>query len=680
MFTPHASPERCRGDGKGVFFFLIMKNSCIRLVPAFCAVASFCYSLHAETVNSNEFSTVKVTASRVEMDDTLTPFASEIYTKSDIQNSGVNSLFEFLEKFTSLQVTPSSGNKASPNLDARGFGQQFGYENLVVAVDGRRLNNVDMSNPFLSSVALNNIERIEIALGSGSVLFGDGATAGVLNIVTTQFQGATVDAHTGSNGQNGAAVSAGKAYEGFHIGFSSDQTKVGSFSQKDASGNADSSKQNNWQINGRWTTSNKAKLDLFASHSDQDIWYPGYLTQSQWLANPSQTPSTGTAGFGFSHQNLNTDTWGAKVTLPISTSTSLIGSYNSEAKKSSFLAPYTYGYDYSKQEAELAIDHKVDKLKTIFGLQFRNSDRSSVGDNVTSKETQALFFQNTHFIESYTFMYGARTEEVKLNYTALNGSNTLNDTKRLNSVETGVNKKVNDALSIFTNYSHSNRTPDVDMFFSYDFGAHRQVFNGSIAPMSADTVTLGFNHLTPSQKLKANLFYAKLKNEIFYEPNLGVNTNYSETHKYGIALQERINFNSSIDGWVNYTYTTAVVDKDSSSVSSGSFNGTFVPGVSKNVINGGVRWRFNPATAISLTQTWRDKAYAYNDVANNASQFQKIYRSTDLMLSHSFDSKLQGYVSVKNLLNQANGTWVDVNQIYPYNFSRTWIVGLKVTL
>jgi hypothetical protein len=69
-----------------------------------------------------------------------------------------------------------------------------------------------------------------------------------------------------------------------------------------------------------------------------------------------------------------------------------------------------------------------------------------------------------------------------------------------------------------------------------------------------------------------------------------------------------------------------------------------------------------------------------NDVTNTAAQQQQIYQSTDLMLSHRFSTKIQGYVAVKNLLDRANGAWVDVDQIYPYNFTRNWIIGLKVAL
>lgn len=649
-------------------------------MPAVCAAASLYGIAHAQTAPSTELSPVQITATRIELDDTAAPFAAEVYTQADIQKSGATSLYDFLEQFTSLQVTPSSGNKASPNLDARGFGQQFGYENLVVAVDGRRLNNIDMSNPFIAAVPLQRIDRIEITLGSGAVLFGDGAVAGVLNIVTKASDTANFEAHSGSNGQNGASVSAGKVDKNFHINFSADQNNIGSFGAQDNVGNKDSSKQGNWQVAAGWKSDAKITFDLNAGHSEQDIFYPGYLTQAQWLSNPAQTPSTGATNYGYSHQKLNSDVWGAKLTAPLTSSTTLKATFNSEDKTSAFIAPYAYGYDYSVQEAELSVTHKGSDVKSVVGFQARNADRTSAGSNVTSKDSQSVFLQRTHFFGDYTWMYGARNDRVKLNYTDLTGSNNLNQVANLNSVETGLNKRINDQLSVFGNYSHAARTPDVDMFFSYDFSANQQVFNGNISPMASDTVTLGLNHLNEQHKLKANVFYSKIDNEIFYYPTAYVNTNYSKTHKYGVEVQDRERLSSSVEGWFNYSYTVAVIDKDSTSIGTGTLNGTFLPGVSKNVVSAGVRWRFAPDTSVSLTQTWRDRAYALNDVTNTESQQQQIYKSTDLMLSHVFNSKLQGYVSVKNLLNQANGAWVDVDQIYPYNFSRSWVIGLKASL
>ncbi|MEZ4549683.1 MAG: TonB-dependent receptor plug domain-containing protein [Desulfobacterales bacterium] len=55
-------------------------------------------------------------------------------------------------------------------------------------VDGLVLNSPDQSGASLSSVPLEQIERIEIVRGAGSVVYGSGAVGGV-NIITKNSDG-----------------------------------------------------------------------------------------------------------------------------------------------------------------------------------------------------------------------------------------------------------------------------------------------------------------------------------------------------------------------------------------------------------------------------------------------------------------------------------------------------------
>ena len=51
-----------------------------------------------------------------------------------------------------------------------GYGLTIGSHNLVVTLNGRRLNNIDTSGPAISEVNINDIERVEITKGSGHFL------------------------------------------------------------------------------------------------------------------------------------------------------------------------------------------------------------------------------------------------------------------------------------------------------------------------------------------------------------------------------------------------------------------------------------------------------------------------------------------------------------------------------
>jgi outer membrane cobalamin receptor len=51
-------------------------------------------------------------------------------------------------------------------------------------LDGRRLNRTDMASVSWMQIPVNTIEKIEIVRGASSVLYGDAAIGGVINIIT----------------------------------------------------------------------------------------------------------------------------------------------------------------------------------------------------------------------------------------------------------------------------------------------------------------------------------------------------------------------------------------------------------------------------------------------------------------------------------------------------------------
>ena len=68
-------------------------------------------------------------------------------------------------------------------LSIRGFGDNAAANSLIL-VDGFPLANVSLLTPNFNSIALSDIERIDIIQGSQGSLWGNQAVGGVLNIVT----------------------------------------------------------------------------------------------------------------------------------------------------------------------------------------------------------------------------------------------------------------------------------------------------------------------------------------------------------------------------------------------------------------------------------------------------------------------------------------------------------------
>ena len=138
---------------------IMSKKIIASLLAQSVALAFATPSYSAENIDLDE---VTVKANRFEHKDTETTYASEVHTAKQIEASGAATLYDFLAQQSSVTVLPYFGNKASPSLDIRGYGSENGFQNIVITVDGQRLNNIDLTPQLIGAIPLGNIERIEI--------------------------------------------------------------------------------------------------------------------------------------------------------------------------------------------------------------------------------------------------------------------------------------------------------------------------------------------------------------------------------------------------------------------------------------------------------------------------------------------------------------------------------------
>ena len=128
---------------------------------------------------------IVITPTRSEALISTIPASVSLITQKDIENSGADSIPEVLKSQAGLVVKDYMGNGKTVNIDMRGFGET-GLSNVLVLIDGRRVNQIDLSGVDWTQIPLEQIERIEVIRGSASVLYGDNATGGVVNIITKE--------------------------------------------------------------------------------------------------------------------------------------------------------------------------------------------------------------------------------------------------------------------------------------------------------------------------------------------------------------------------------------------------------------------------------------------------------------------------------------------------------------
>jgi len=150
-------------------------------------------SLGAEPDRKPGEATVTVSAEAQPVEVTRTPAPVRIVEAEELARLGSRTLAELLEALQPGQVMASGG----PGATASAFLNGTLSRNVVVLLDGLRLNDPTAPSPDLGTLSLVGIARVELVLGPASVLYGSDAIGGVIAL-TSVGRGAE-----GCHGQTG---------------------------------------------------------------------------------------------------------------------------------------------------------------------------------------------------------------------------------------------------------------------------------------------------------------------------------------------------------------------------------------------------------------------------------------------------------------------------------------------
>ncbi len=620
---------------------------------------------------------LEVTSTAIKTDELKSTDAVEIYTAKDIEKAHVQNLYEFLNKETSVITAPGYGNPFTQKIDMRGYGITDGYENIVITLNGRRLNNIDMIPQLLGSISPASIKRIEIIKSSGIVANGDGANAGVINITTKDSNDKEITLYGGAYNTVDGSFYVGQTSDTLNISASGEAQKNGGIRKVNMNNDKDSSKLATGTFNLSYRPVAALELRLGAAFAKTDVFYAGSLTEDEYKKDPTQATTLGYE----SHQKYDTNSVSAGITYYINDKLSLDIDGNHEKKKSQYVpySPANYIYDSAKTH----LDYENNKLFITAGLDAFNGERDGYG-NQTSKNNLAAYLMARYSLGKNSFKAGYRYETVTYKYSAT-GVESLKDDHKLNGAELGYNYAFDNKQSFFANYAHSYQAPDIDRFFATTYAPPTYTpvvsFNSFINPMTANNYTLGYNNIQTTNKFKLSLYYIDLKDEIYYYKDPvafggnSKNTNIDKSHKYGLDLYDKYIVNQKFNVTLNYNYVQAIIDKEKQNGE--DFSGNKLPGVSDHNVKAMLNYLPNKRTTLSLTQVWRSEAYAANDFGNSFSQKQDAYNSTDIAATYT-TKKWEVFAKINNLFNQKNGLWIKDDAIYPVNFTTTAMAGFRL--
>ncbi len=124
-----------------------------------------------------------VTAARKVQRIEEAPAAVTVITAEDIRQSGLDSIPEILRQVAGLDVLTLSAFDSQVNI--RGFARPTSNK-LLVLIDGRSVYEDFIGSTIWETIPiqLEDIKRIEVVKGPGSVMYGANAFSGVVNIIT----------------------------------------------------------------------------------------------------------------------------------------------------------------------------------------------------------------------------------------------------------------------------------------------------------------------------------------------------------------------------------------------------------------------------------------------------------------------------------------------------------------
>lgn len=173
-------------------------------------------------------------------------------------------LARVLQRLPGVSVVRNGGRGGLTSVAVRGAAS----ERVLVLLDGVRLNDVAAPAGGLdfSSVSASGIERVELLRGSGSMVWGSDALAGVIHLTSQVVDGAQASVEAGANRQVTGTVALGDRGPDHRVGLSAAWSTARGFSSAASGVEADGFDQLSLSARGEldltpdWTLFGSARL------------------------------------------------------------------------------------------------------------------------------------------------------------------------------------------------------------------------------------------------------------------------------------------------------------------------------------------------------------------------------------------------------------------------------------
>ncbi len=533
------------------------------------------------------------------------PTSTAVIDRKQIEASAAGSLVELLRGQAGLQVRDTMGDGNRAALSLRGFGENA-INNTLVLVDGRRLNQPSLSGPDLNSVPLANIERIEIIRGAGTVLYGDQAVGGVINIVTRtpNSNEAYIESSIGSHDL--------EAYRG-HI-----QQQLGAGFSVYASGetrNTDNYRDHNNSgydnafARLRYDHASGWALYEYQSIDDEQL-YPDSLTLAQRRADRKQSLSSNwndrkTQIQRFALEQGLSEIWTLNFDYSDSDQDGTGNFYGwfDQGTRTETLSPRLTGrWDNALGHSELLLGH--DHVQSDY--QYRSAFSATLAQQ-TQRDWYGQFSQGLG--DELTLSLGYRASEAE----DRNRVDATNHTDREGSTSLGLSWQASAETRLFV------KREDVLRWANVDENAFTLPEVAFLKPQTGVSWESGVEWRDGSQRYQASLYRLDLQDELMYDAEIanpggfggkGANINLDKTRRQGLLLEGSRQLSERLSVNAQYSFTD-------SEYRDGSFEGNEVPWVARHSASTGLNYQWLDGLSSYLEAVYTGSRYAVSDETNS---------------------------------------------------------------
>ena len=592
---------------------------------------------------------VVVTATRTEEEIVKIPANVTVITQEEIKKAPATTVQDLLKNEEGIFIIDLYGTGTKSSVDMRGFA--YG-SNTLILIDGRRLNEVDTGSVDWNLIPLENVERIEIVRGTESVLYGDNAVAGAINIITKK----------GASQPELVVDARAESYHGHteYATFQGANEKIGYFfllKNRGTSGYRENSEFFATDMNARINlkVTDFFTIDFTSGYHQDRQGLPGGLTEAQVKQDRKQAdfPDDGTKyrqSYYDVKANFLLSTWG---------NLELAYSYNNREFDSDLIF---FGNTFSTVRSSDAVGlrAKLTVDTTSFGRRnllitgidyfdstVKNESSSIYSDihgDVTKKEV-GLYIQDEFFVtEKLTLSLGYRASSSKFDGTAVGDdlfmgpiSAKINSSYTENAYKAGITYNYAKNAKIYASYARGYRLPTIDEVF---------IFNGSIVdlkPERSDTYEIGILHTFNNlMQAKLTAYTMNVHDRLFFNSNIFATENLDKTDQSGVEAGIMAPINEAVTAFGNLTYSKATF-------SAGPNDGNTLPLIPRYSANIGADLKPMKGLLLTVIANWVDNRYLENDVTNDLKKLES-YITVSSKISYTYKNAT-AYVGVNNLFN-----------------------------